>query len=377
MPEDWPGLLEKAELAVGACSGVIGEDLTREVADTVRAARLRLSYPEEVAVAAIVGGTGSGKSSLLNAITGIDIAETGGMRPTTSMPVAVVPTSVGEAMDGYLAMLGIEEVHHVGPHDRLCLIDMPDTDSVEVGHRLQVERLLPVVDAVVWVVDPEKYRDATLHREHIARLADGADRFVFVLNQADRVDDATRVTMRADLLQALAEDGIDSPCLVVTAADPPSGPPIGIDELITAITDRVGSGDALRRKLVADLRRGVGRLLVSTGGTGLDFERRAADALNEAMASLADGDDASAVLGLVGFLTTLAEESGPVLRREIEAIAVEVPRHVHAVAETGAPPLSDSLVAPVRSILGRRARANALLADLSLALRGFDPDADR
>ena len=377
MREDWPGLLEKAELAVGACFGVVEEDLAREVADTVREARLRLSYPEEVAVAALVGGTGSGKSSLLNAITGIDIADTGGVRPTTAMPVAVVPASVGEAMDGYLAMLGISQVHHVGPHDRLCLIDMPDTDSVEVGHRLQVERLLPVVDAVVWVLDPEKYRDATLHREHIARLADGADRFVFVLNQADRVDDATRVTLRVDLLQALAEDGIDNPCLVVTAADAPSGPPMGIDELISELTARVGSGEALRRKLVSDLRRGVDRLLVSTGGSGLDFERRAALALDEAMASVAEGDEASAVLRLTGFLTTLAEESGKVLGREIEDIAVKVSRHVRAAAEGGGPPLSESVVARVRPILGRRARANALLADLALALRGFESDATR
>jgi len=377
MPEDWPSLLEKAELAVGSCSGVVEEDLAREVADTVREARLRLSYPEEVAIAALVGGTGSGKSSLLNAVTGMDIAETGGVRPTTATPVAVVPASVGESMDGYLAMLGISQVHHVGPHDRLCLIDMPDTDSVEVGHRLQVERLLPVVDAVVWVLDPEKYRDATLHREHIARLADGADRFVFVLNQADRVDDATRLTLRADLLRALGEDGIDSPCLVITAADPPSGPPIGIDELISGITDRVGSGEALRRKLVSDLRRGVDRLLVSTGGSGLDFERRAALALAETMASVAEGDEASAVLDLTGFLATLAEESGRVLGSEIEDIAVEVPRHVRAAAEGAGPPLAETVVAPVRSILGRRARANALLADLALALRGFESDATR
>lgn len=377
MPDDWPGLLEKAELAVGACSGVVEDDLIRSVATTVREARMRLSYPEEVAVAALVGGTGSGKSSLLNAVMGAEIAETGGVRPTTSAPVAVVPASIGEAMDGYLAMLGVDEIHHDGPHDRLCLIDMPDTDSVEVGHRLQVERLLPVVDAVVWVLDPEKYRDATLHREHLARMADSADRFVFVLNQADRVDEATRKGLRADLVQALAEDGIGEPSLVVTAAAPPSGPPVGIDELLTRITERAGSVEALQRKLVSDLRRGVDRLLDATGGTGLDFERRAARAQEEAMASIADGNEASAVLGLTGFLTGLARETGDVVGPGIQNIAVEVPLHVRAVAEGPGPPLSESVIAPVRSMLAGRARANALLADLALNLRHLGPGAAR
>jgi energy-coupling factor transporter ATP-binding protein EcfA2 len=377
MPDDWAGLFEKAELAVGACASVVDADLVRSVADTVREARLRLSYPEEVAVAALVGGTGSGKSSLLNAAAGAEIAETGGRRPTTSAPVALVPASIGEAMDGYLELLGVEEVHHEGPHDRLCLIDMPDTDSVEVGHSLQVERLLPVVDAVVWVMDPEKYRDAALHHAQLARLAGSSDRFVFVLNQVDRLDESTRETLLADLRQALAEDGIDDPSLVATAANPPAGPPIGIDELVASLSERAGSGESLRRKLISDLRGGVDRLLAVTGGSGLDFERRAATAVEEAMASLTEGDEAGAVHGLTGFLSDLAREAGEGVGDAIEEVAVRAPVQVRSVAEGGGPPLTESIIAPVRSLLARRARANALLADLALSVRAFEAAAGR
>lgn len=377
MPDDWPGLLEKAELAVAACVGVADGALARSVADTVREARLRLSYPEEVAVAALVGGTGSGKSSLLNAATGTEIAETGGKRPTTSAPVAVVPASIGEAMDGYLELLGVEEVHHQGPHDRLCLIDMPDTDSVEVGHSLEVERLLPVVDAVVWVMDPEKYRDAALHHTHLTKLAGSSDRFVFVLNQVDRLDESTREALLDDLRQALAEDGIEDPSLVVTAANPPAGPPIGVDTLVARLAERAGRGESLRRKLISDLREGVDRLLAATGGSGLDFDKRAAVAVEKATASLAAEDEAGAVSGLTGFLKALAEEAGESVAERIEDVAVRVPVHVRAAAEGEGPPLTESVVGPVRSLLARRARANALLIDVALSLRAFEAAAGR
>ena len=41
----------------------------------------------------------------------------------------------------------------------LVLVDLPDHDSAAVQHREQVDRILALVDAVIWVVDPEKYAD--------------------------------------------------------------------------------------------------------------------------------------------------------------------------------------------------------------------------
>ncbi|HEY7824959.1 MAG TPA: hypothetical protein VIG24_19120, partial [Acidimicrobiia bacterium] len=128
------GLLEKADLALGSAAGVIEDRTLEPLIESVRAVRTRLSYPEDVLVAALAGGTGSGKSSLFNALCEADLVDVGGVRPTTSRPAAAVPVSVGAGMDGYLDRLGVEERHtHLGA--RICLLDLPDTDSVEVEHR--------------------------------------------------------------------------------------------------------------------------------------------------------------------------------------------------------------------------------------------------
>lgn len=369
MREAWAGLLEKADLAVAACAGVVSERLADRAGATVRVARLRLAYPEDVTVAALVGGTGSGKSSLLNAVMGAELAGTGGIRPTTSAPVAVTPRAAGEALDGYLSTLGIDEIHHEGPHEWLCLIDMPDTDSVEVGHRLQVERLLPVLDALVWVIDPEKYRDADLHRKQIAPLAAHSSRVVFVLNQVDRLDDETTDLVSADLLEALAEDGVEDPALVLTAADPPAGPPRGIDQLLGTLEERAGSRESLYRKIHSDLSEMVEELLAATGGGGLDFEARGAAAVEEAEDALERGDQTVAVLGLTRFLDEIAGGSGEALQAQIETMAVRLPLAVQRAAAGGGSPLRQSVLNPVRALLGRRARANAELADLALGLQ--------
>ena len=136
-------LLEKADLALGSASGVIADDTLAPLIDSVRGVRTRLAYPEDVLVVALAGGTGSGKSSLFNAICEEELVDVGGVRPTTSKPAAAVPAGVGSSMDGYLDQLGIVTRH---THDgaKLCLLDLPDTDSVELEHRYRVDALLPV-----------------------------------------------------------------------------------------------------------------------------------------------------------------------------------------------------------------------------------------
>ena len=88
------------------------------------------------------------------AIAGEEVALTGGIRPMTSEPLALVPADGAEALDGFLDELGISDrVEHDGP-SWLCLIDLPDNDSVELDHRHRVDVLLPRVDMVAWVTDP-------------------------------------------------------------------------------------------------------------------------------------------------------------------------------------------------------------------------------
>jgi len=86
-----------------------------------------------------------------------------------------------------LDRLGIAERVEQDQFPGLALLDATDVDSIELGHRAQVEALLPRIDAVIWVLDPDKYADPLLHEEFIRPLADSADQFLFVLNQVDRL----------------------------------------------------------------------------------------------------------------------------------------------------------------------------------------------
>ena len=70
------------------------------------------------------------------------------------------------------------------------LLDLPDHDSVRLEHRLEVDRLVELVDVLVWVLDPEKYADAAVHDRYLRPLAGHAGTLLVVLNQVDRLADA-------------------------------------------------------------------------------------------------------------------------------------------------------------------------------------------
>ena len=165
----------------------------------------RLSIAGEHTVVALAGATGSGKSSTFNAISGTQLARTGVTRPTTSEAMSV---SWGtEQPVELLDWLGVQRRHLVASGDSalndLVLLDLPDHDSTEVTHRLTVDRLVELVDMLVWVVDPQKYADGALHDGYLKPLADHAEVMVVVLNQVDRLDEGQRAAALADLRRLL------------------------------------------------------------------------------------------------------------------------------------------------------------------------------
>ena len=400
MRDDLTGLLEKADLALGSAAGVVAEESIEPLIQMIRTVRARLSYPEEILVVALAGGTGSGKSSLFNAMAGEDLVETGGVRPTTSHPAVAVPESAGATMDGYVAGLGIAERHsHPGPP--ICLIDLPDTDSVEQSHRLRVDRVLPMVDVVVWVTDPEKYRDARLHHEYLTPLAPYAGQFLFVLNQMDRLDQAEVEQVASDLHEALTDDGFRDPVVLTVAADPPVGPPMGIEDLYAALEDRRQSR-ALYGKVLTDLAEAT-RDLDTRTGTGLDFDARARAALDSAVRAMTAGDTTAANRELTALLDALAEETGGSTAEKLERLGSSVSRHVDRIAgeatekaeprrtwpwsrkarqevvdgERARALLSEAVIRPARAVVAKRAVAIAAVAELAVEVERLRQSADR
>ena len=96
-----------------------------------------MGFPGDAYVLAFVGGTGVGKSSLLNALAGETVSPASVRRPTTSVPVAWVPAAERTALEPLLEWLGVDEVREHGATDLgpVAILDLPDMDSVATEHR--------------------------------------------------------------------------------------------------------------------------------------------------------------------------------------------------------------------------------------------------
>lgn len=231
-----------------------------EQLDDVRAkARARLRHGTSNTVVALAGATGSGKSSIANRLAGEPISEASVRRPTTSTTQAVVwgDQDAGPLLD----WLEVSARHKVdsdsGVLDGLVLLDLPDHDSTAVEHRLEVDRLVALVDVLVWVTDPQKYADAALHVGYIQPLAHHGEILHFVLNQVDRLNDGGE-ELAADLRRLLVGDGVDSPEILTVSAQTGDG----FDDLEVVLGDAIAARTAALVRVEADLAdasAGLGR----------------------------------------------------------------------------------------------------------------------
>jgi hypothetical protein len=349
--------------------------------ETLAAARTRLGFPGTAFVCALAGGTGAGKSSLLNALAGREVSRPGPTRPVTDEPVAWVPADAAAELGPLLRWVGVERVvSHADPRFiDLCLLDLPDYDSVEAAHRATVDQVLPRVDAVCWVLDPEKYNDRVLHEDYLRPLAHHADRAVFVVNRRDVIGDARQVAaLTADLRRTLEADGISGRPVFVVSADPPDGMGHGeLEDLRRWLSERLQAKAVVTERLAADCRqRGVelGRLAGLEGPeagrplVGDDARRQARQRAVAAARSAVDvegvrracrrrtlAEARAAGSGPLGrLMATVARargggESGPASARSIDPVA-------YARAWRGRSTLSRT-VNPVHDLLRRAATA--------------------
>jgi GTP-binding protein EngB required for normal cell division len=210
----------------------------------------RMAFGAQLTVVALAGATGSGKSSLFNALAGRELAAVGVRRPTTGRPEACV---WGDGADELLDWLEIKRRHRQRRSDPqldgLVLLDLPDHDSTEEAHRIEVDRLAELVDVFVWVLDPQKYADAALHERYIRPFASHAAVMVFALNHADRLSADERAACLSDLRRLLEEQGHGTARLMATSARTREG----VDELRGVIAERTRAERAAVERLEADL----------------------------------------------------------------------------------------------------------------------------
>lgn len=291
MAADLTEALESLDLAVARAAGVVGDEAVHRFARISLDARRRSGFLGETVVIALGGGTGVGKSSLLNALAGEAVAATGALRPTTDQPLAWIPANPEPGLVRLLDDLDIDNRVGQSAYPQLAVLDLPDFDSVVGSHRATVQRLLPRVDAVMWVVDPEKYNDRTIHADYLRPLAGYQGQFVFVLNQIDRVADGELDVLIADLEQTLWRDGITQPIIFPLSAAPPGASPSGLEPLLNYLDEKLDAKQVATAKLIEDMRRagqGLAEVTGVTPGTGLEYDRKWDAVRNQVTAVLTD-----------------------------------------------------------------------------------------
>ena len=239
----------------------------------------------DATVVALAGATGSGKSTLFNALSGAEISTPGVRRPTTGVAHATV---WGDGAGRLLDWLEVPRRHsHERPEPALCglvLLDLPDHDSTALEHRLEVDRLVELVDVLVWVLDPQKYADAAVHDRYLAPQAGHAEVLLVVLNQVDRLDERAAEQCRADLRSLLDREGLTQTRLLVLSARTGAGVP----ELRAELARRVKARRAATDRLTADVRAAASALDPHCAGGAANKSGRAGrDQLVDALAAAA------------------------------------------------------------------------------------------
>ena len=270
LPDRLASLTELTRIAaVRTGSEGFSQELLTDSETLLRRSGERMRMSASHTVVALAGGTGSGKSSLFNALAGAAFSPAGVMRPTTKHLHACVWGMEGAAP--LLDWLGVQRRHRYGRASALdegeasltglLLLDLPDHDSVVTGSAAMVDRLVKLADMLVWVLDPLKYADASVHRRYLVPLAGHAAVTTVVLNKADTLSPDQVADCAADLRRLLDAEGLmETPVLVTSAA---TG--AGLDELRRTLAAAVAARRAASDRITADIDALLERFAVYAG----------------------------------------------------------------------------------------------------------------
>lgn len=159
----------------------------------------------ELLCAGFLGGTGVGKSSLMNALAQAEVTGTSHRRPYTDHVLIYrhaeveLPSFVHQSQAAWA-----EHVHQAEAVKDILLCDLPDFDSLRPENKEAVLEFMSNLDLLVWVASPEKYADRSLHSA-LCQAPKAVGNFYFVLNKMDRLWDRKRAEQSLDQMQRVAE----------------------------------------------------------------------------------------------------------------------------------------------------------------------------
>lgn len=258
--------------AVDASRGRLDDAILDPASTVVDHANARLRLSSEHTIVALAGATGSGKSSLFNKLSDLEIAGVGLKRPTTSWALACAwgPEGAGDILD-WIGIPARQQVSRMSMLDTssddtnlrgLVLLDLPDHDSTEVAHHLEVDRLVEYADLLVWVLDPQKYADAAIHERYLKPYATHSDVMIVVLNKIDTVPENMRDAAIADVHRLLVDDGVPDPIVLTTSTFTGQG----LDDLKRTLVKRIRDKQSARERIGADIQP-VAEQLAQVSGT--------------------------------------------------------------------------------------------------------------
>ena len=306
--------------AISYGEGRVPETVLLTAAETLERLSQRRELSTEHTVIGFFGATGSGKSTLFNAIAGQNIALSAPTRPTTSTVQAAIWEAEGS--EELLDWLGIDkrvypqtqvlaaegeatEGNEAGGNNKvaggavapnavtepapglfnrirravggrgemrtrtggLILLDMPDFDSVTTTNRDLAARMMRYVDVLVWVVDPQKYADAVIHRDFMVPLAASGAQALCVLNQADKLAPAEVPAVLASLTRLLQAEGTEAHLLAAPiAVSARTGE--GVDVLRDLLAQVAAAKSLSLQRTDAQLHATASQLRTYAGGEG-------------------------------------------------------------------------------------------------------------
>jgi GTP-binding protein EngB required for normal cell division len=255
--------------AVRSAAGGFSEQVLGDAEALLGRAGERLRLSSVHTVVALAGGTGSGKSSLFNRLAGAEFSTVGVTRPVTKDVHACVWGVSGSG--SLLEWLGVPRRYRyarASALDRgedsltgLVLLDLPDHDSVMTHASDLVDRVVGLADLMVWVLDPQKYADAAVHRRFLVPLAGHSEVLAVVLNQSDLLSGGQIEDCAGDLRRLLDSEELHDVQILVTSAATAEG----MEELRKLLIDAVAERRAASARIAADVDGIVARFAPYAG----------------------------------------------------------------------------------------------------------------